>query len=110
MDDRIIAECSDALTRRMVTHQEYHIKNTDRAVGTKLSGLLEKQYGHDYLPDSTLNITFRGSAGQSFGAFLCSGIHLHLEGEANDYFGKGLSGGRIAILPPRRSVFAYFYV
>ena len=105
MDDRIIAECSDALTRRMVTHQEYHIKNTDRAVGTKLSGLLEKQYGHDYLPDSTLNITFRGSAGQSFGAFLCSGIHLHLEGEANDYFGKGLSGGRIAILPPRRSKF-----
>ena len=105
IDDKIIADCREAIEHRTVTHQEYLIKNTDRAVGTKLSGMIEKDYGNDFLPDSTININFKGSAGQSFGAFLTSGISLRLEGETNDYFGKGLSGGRIAIFPPRRSKF-----
>ncbi|MBP5514937.1 MAG: glutamate synthase large subunit [Bacteroidaceae bacterium] len=82
---------------------EYTIKNTDRAVGTMLSGVIAKKYGETGLPDGTINIKFKGSAGQSFGAFAVKGLSLRLEGEANDYFGKGLSGGRISILPPARS-------
>ena len=82
---------------------EYAIKNTDRAVGTMLSGVIAKKYGEAGLPDGTINIKFKGSAGQSFGAFAVKGLSLRLEGEANDYFGKGLSGGRISILPPRGS-------
>ena len=82
---------------------EYAIKNTDRAVGTMLSGMIAKKYGEAGLPDGTINIKFKGSAGQSFGAFAVKGLGLRLEGETNDYFGKGLSGGRISILPPARS-------
>ena len=81
----------------------YAIKNTDRAVTTMLSGVIAKQYGEAGLPDNTINIKFKGSAGQSFGAFAVHGLNLKLEGECNDYFGKGLSGGRISILPPARS-------
>ena len=105
IDDRLIKDCYDAIEHRTVIHQEYPIKNTDRAVGTKMSGLIEKRFGTDYLPDSTINIHFEGSAGQSFGAFLTTGINLKLEGETNDYFGKGLNGGRISILPSHRSNF-----
>lgn len=68
-----------------------------------LSGLIARKYGEKGLPDSTINIKFKGSAGQSFGAFLTRGVNIKLEGEANDYFAKGLSGGRISILPPVRS-------
>ena len=68
-----------------------------------LSGVIAKKYGEAGLPDSTINIKFKGSAGQSFGAFAVKGVNLKLEGECNDYFGKGLSGGRISILPPARS-------
>ena len=82
---------------------DYTIKNTDRAVTTRLSGVIAKKYGEAGLPDSTINIKFKGSAGQSFGAFAVRGLNIRLEGEANDYFGKGLSGGRISILPPSRS-------
>ena len=67
-----------------------------------LSGVIAKKYGEAGLPDGTINIKFKGSAGQSFGAFAVNGVNLKLEGEANDYFGKGLSGGRISILPPAR--------
>ena len=80
----------------------YTIKNTDRAVTTMLSGVIAKKYGEAGLPDSTIKIKFKGSAGQSFGAFAVKGIDIRLEGETNDYFGKGLSGGRISILPPTR--------
>jgi len=80
----------------------YAIKNTDRAVGTMLSGVIAKRYGEAGLPDGTIRIRFKGSAGQSFGAFAVKGLDLRLEGETNDYFGKGLSGGRISILPPAR--------
>ena len=82
---------------------DYTINNTDRAVTTMLSGVIAKKYGEAGLPDSTINIKFKGSAGQSFGAFAVRGLNIRLEGEANDYFGKGLSGGRISILPPSRS-------
>ena len=82
------------------------LKNTDRTVGALLSGVIAKKYGEEGLPDETINVKFKGSAGQSFGAFLVKGISFKLEGETNDYFAKGLSGGRIAILPPMRSNFA----
>lgn len=77
------------------------ISNTDRTVGAMLSGEITRIYGEDGLPDSTINCKFRGSAGQSFGAFLVKGIHFELEGDSNDYLGKGLSGGRIVVLPPK---------
>ena len=70
-----------------------------------LSGLIARKYGSAGLPENTVNVKFKGSAGQSFGAFLVNGVSFKLEGETNDYFGKGLSGGRIAILPPVRSNF-----
>ncbi len=85
---------------------DYAIKNTDRAVGAMLSGAIAKQYGLAGLPEDTVNVKFKGSAGQSFGAFLVHGVNFKLEGETNDYFAKGLSGGRIAILPPTRVNFA----
>lgn len=84
---------------------EYTIANTDRAVGAMLSGTIAKKYGSKGLPDGTINLKFKGSAGQSFGAFLMKGISFKLEGEANDYMGKGLSGGRISVMPPVRSNF-----
>lgn len=99
----IIKACQKAIDEREEINLDYAIKNTDRAVGTMLSGVIARKYGEDGLPDSTINIKFKGSAGQSFGAFAVRGVNLRLEGETNDYFGKGLSGGRIAILPPSRT-------
>ena len=101
-DIDIIRACEQAIDSKEEVNLDYAIKNTDRAVGTMLSGVIAKKYGEEGLPDSTINIKFKGSAGQSFGAFAVKGVNLKLEGEANDYFGKGLSGGRIAILPPAR--------
>ena len=86
----------------------YAIKNTDRAVTTMLSGLIARRYGEQGLPDDTINLKFKGSAGQSFGAFAVCGLNIKLEGECNDYFGKGLSGGRISILPPHASALGGF--
>ena len=103
MAELIIKACAPALERRDEVSLDYAIKNTDRAVGCMLSGAIAKRYGEEGLPDSTVNIKFKGSAGQSFGAFAVRGLNLRLEGETNDYFGKGLSGGRISILPPVRS-------
>src|ERR1700676_3075851 len=71
-----------------------------------LSGAIARRYGTEGLPDDTIRVHLRGSAGQSMGAFLAEGVTLTLEGEANDYVGKGLSGGRLAVYPPRRSTFA----
>ncbi len=82
-----------------------HIRNTDRSVGALLSGELVKKYGMAGLGRYPVDVTFRGSAGQSFGAFLVPGVHFRLEGEANDYLGKGLSGGRIVVVPPAGSPF-----
>ncbi len=104
-DMDIIAQCQPAIENKQTVDLEYAIKNTDRACGTMLSGAIAKKYGEAGLPDGTINIKFKGSAGQSFGAFLTKGVEFKLEGETNDYFGKGLSGGRIAIMPPIKSNF-----
>ena len=102
-DEEIIRAAQKAIDNQEEITLDYAIRNTDRAVTTMLSGVIAKKYGEAGLPDSTINIKFKGSAGQSFGAFAVKGINLKLEGECNDYFGKGLSGGRISILPPVRS-------
>src|SRR5574344_225591 len=105
-DHAIIDAAKDAIENKKDISLEYTISNTDRSVGTMLAGTLAKKYGEAGLPDDTINIKFIGSAGQSFGAFLTKGISFKLEGEANDYLGKGLSGGRICVMPPMRSNFA----
>ena len=105
LDEQIIVAARQAVAQQDEVSLDYAIKNTDRAVGTMLSGVIAQKYGLAGLPDDTINVKFKGSAGQSFGAFLEHGISFKLEGECNDYFAKGLSGGRIAILPPTRSNF-----
>jgi len=82
------------------------IRNTDRTVGAMLSGEIAKRYGNEGLPNDTISCTFKGSAGQSFGAFLSRGVSFRLEGDSNDYLGKGLSGGRIVVVPSSGSTFA----
>jgi len=82
------------------------IKNTDRTVGAMLSGEIAKRYGNEGLPNDTISCTFKGSAGQSFGAFLSKGVTFRLEGDSNDYLGKGLSGGRIVVVPPAGTTYA----
>lgn len=105
-DAVIIEAAKEAIENKKDISLEYTISNTDRSVGTMLAGTLAKKYGEAGLPDDTINVKFIGSAGQSFGAFLTKGISFKLEGEANDYLGKGLSGGRICVMPPMRSNFA----
>jgi len=104
-DVAIIQAAKAAIEDNKEISLEYTIANTDRAVGAMLSGTIATKNGEKGLPEHTLNIKFKGSAGQSFGAFLVPGVNFKLEGEANDYLGKGLSGGRIAVLPPVRSNF-----
>ena len=101
-DEEIIRAAQKAIDSQEEVTLDYAIKNTDRAVTTMLSGVIAKRYGEAGLPDATIKIKFKGSAGQSFGAFAVRGLDIRLEGETNDYFGKGLSGGRISILPPAR--------
>ena len=105
LDQQIIQAARRAIDQQDEVNLDYAIKNTDRAVGAMLSGSIALKYGLAGLPDNTVNVKFKGSAGQSFGAFLSHGVSFKLEGETNDYFAKGLSGGRIAILPPVRSNF-----
>lgn len=105
-DVEMLQAAAPALDSRREVSLEYAIGNTDRAVGAMLSGAVAARYGNDGLPDGTISVKFKGSAGQSFGAFLAHGISFKLEGEANDYLGKGLSGGHISVLPPVRSNFA----
>ncbi|MEG0039583.1 MAG: glutamate synthase large subunit [Bacteroides sp.] len=104
-DITLLHATREAIEKQREISLEYTITNTDRAVGAMLSGVIASKYGEQGLPDQTLNIRFKGSAGQSFGAFLAAGVNFRLEGEANDYLGKGLSGGRIAVHPPIRSHF-----
>ena len=106
LDKQLIHSAQRAIANKEEVNLDYAIKNTDRACGTMLSGMIAEQYGEEGLPENTINVKFKGSAGQSFGAFLVKGVNFKLEGEANDYFGKGLSGGRISILPPTRSNFS----
>ena len=104
-DVEMLHAAAEAVENQKEISLEYTIANTDRACGAMLSGVIAAKYGEKGLPEHTLNVKFKGSAGQSFGAFLVPGVNFMLEGEANDYLGKGLSGGRIAVLPPVRSNF-----
>ncbi len=103
LDRRLIAESQPALDRGAPVRIVTTIKNTDRAAGAMLSGEIAKRYGHAGLPHDTIHVKLTGTAGQSFGAWLARGITLELEGEGNDYVGKGLSGGRIIVRPPVNS-------
>ena len=105
IDNQLIHASSRAIDAQEEVNLDYTIRNTDRAVGVMLSGRIAEKYGAAGLPENTINVKFKGAAGQSFGAFLVNGVSFKLEGECNDYFAKGLSGGRIAILPPIRSNF-----
>jgi len=105
LDRKLIAYARPALEEQQRVETTFPIRNTDRAVGTMLSHEISKLYKGQGLPDATINFRFRGSAGQSFGAFAAPGIVFTLEGEANDYFGKGLSGGRLIAVPDREATF-----
>jgi glutamate synthase (ferredoxin) len=97
--------CKPALENKQPVHAVLPIKNINRVVGTLLGSEITRRYGLEGLPDGTIRLHFRGSAGQSFGAFIPKGMTLSLEGDANDYIGKGLSGGRIIVYPPEKSKF-----
>jgi glutamate synthase (ferredoxin) len=106
LDRAIIAASAPALDRRTPVDLAFSIRNTDRAVGTMLGYEVTRRYGGAGLPDDTIRVALDGAAGQSFGAFVPRGITLTLEGEANDFVGKGLSGGRLVIRPPKNAAFA----
>jgi glutamate synthase (ferredoxin) len=106
LDHKLLAQSQAALETLTPVEIKLPVRNVDRSVGTMLSGEIARRYGSTGLPDDTIRIHLDGSAGQSLGAFLAKGITLTLEGEANDYVGKGLSGGRVIVCPPRRSTFA----
>ncbi|HEV7410390.1 MAG TPA: glutamate synthase-related protein, partial [Bradyrhizobium sp.] len=103
LDRRLIAQSQAAIDRGAPIKLDMEINNTDRSAGAMLSGTVAKIYGHAGLPHDTIQVAFKGTAGQAFGAWLCRGVTFDLEGEANDYVGKGLSGGRIIVKPPRNS-------
>lgn len=105
LDRKLIRMAKDALEHGRKVEGAFEIRNTDRAVGTMLSNEISKRYDGQGLPAGTINFHFRGSAGQSFGAFGAAGLHFTLEGEANDYFGKGLSGSELVVIPDRNATF-----
>jgi glutamate synthase domain-containing protein 2/glutamate synthase domain-containing protein 1/glutamate synthase domain-containing protein 3 len=105
LDHKLIEHAQEALQDQTPVEFKLPIRNVHRTVGTMLSGEIARRYGAKGLPDNTIKFQFTGSAGQSFGAFLANGVSLTLEGDANDYCGKGLSGGRIVVYPPRASNF-----
>jgi glutamate synthase (NADPH/NADH) large chain len=105
LDKHLIASCLSALDRKIPTRLQLAVKNTDRAVGAMLSWQVSRRFGGEGLPENFVTVDFTGSAGQSFGAFLAKGITFRLAGDANDYLGKGLSGGRIVAAPPAGSTF-----
>jgi glutamate synthase (NADPH) large chain len=103
LDRELIAEAAQALTERKSVRITKAVRNVNRTVGAMLSGEVAKRHGHAGLPPDAIHVKLNGTAGQSFGAFLAKGVTLELEGEANDYVGKGISGGRVAIYPPKSS-------
>ncbi|MFQ5507980.1 MAG: glutamate synthase large subunit [Leptospirillia bacterium] len=105
LDRTLIKLAADALDKQERVDAKLTIRNTDRTVGTMLGHEVTKRYGIDGLPDDTIHFKFKGTAGQSFGAFVPRGITLELSGDANDYTGKGLSGGRLIVYPPKASTF-----
>jgi glutamate synthase (ferredoxin) len=107
LDDEILPEIADALDHRKPVVRAYKIRNSNRTVGTKVAGEIAFRYGSEGLPDDTVELHFAGTAGQSFGAFTARGMRLVLHGEANDYVGKGMSGGAIVVRPPEAARFAW---
>ena len=105
LDNTLIELCRDAIESGVPIELEMPISNANRTVGTTLSYEIAVRYGEDALPEDTITVRFEGSAGQSFAAFLAKGVTFHVEGDANDYFCKGLSGGRVTIRPPEKSTF-----
>ena len=103
LDWGLLTQAKEALANKTPVFGTFKVKNTDRTIGTLLSNEISKVYGSEGLPDNTINFKFEGSAGQSFGAFNTKGISFELEGEANDYVGKGLSGAQLAIYPAKES-------
>jgi glutamate synthase domain-containing protein 3 len=103
LDHRLIKESAKALDNKEKVNLDINIGNTHRAVGAMLSNQISIKHGEEGLPEDTINIKFKGSAGQSFGAFLARGVTFNLSGDANDYVGKGLSGGHIIVRPPAES-------
>ncbi|MCX7868995.1 MAG: glutamate synthase-related protein, partial [Terrimicrobiaceae bacterium] len=105
LDEIILQEAKEAINDAKPTILEYRVDNTQRSIGTMVSGEIGYQYGEAGLPEGTLRLRLRGTAGQSLGAFLAPGLHIELVGEANDYVGKGMSGGEIVIRPPAEAKF-----
>ncbi|MBF0569252.1 MAG: glutamate synthase large subunit [Candidatus Omnitrophica bacterium] len=105
LDNKIIELCKDAIENKKPVQLDLAIRNVNRTVGTMLSSQIARRYGMVGLPEGAVRIKFSGSAGQSFGAFLSRGVAFELEGDANDYVGKGLSGGRIVVYPPKNATF-----
>jgi glutamate synthase (ferredoxin) len=105
LDNLLIRLADDALREKRPVHIPLPISNSNRTVGAMLGSEVTRLYGAEGLPEDTIRIDFKGAAGQSFGAFLPNGITLTLEGDANDYFGKGLSGGKLVVFPPEAADF-----
>jgi glutamate synthase domain-containing protein 3 len=105
LDNEILPKVQNAIDTKKAVKLEMPIRNIHRTVGTIVSGKIGKKYGDQGLPDNTIHIKFKGAAGQSFGAFLAKGVTLELEGYSNDYLGKGCSGGRIIVYPPKNAHF-----
>jgi len=105
LDNQLIELSKDALENASTVNIDLPVININRVVGTMLSNEVAKKYGEEMLPDGTINIKLTGSAGQSLGAFLAKGITIEVEGDSNDYVGKGLSGGRVIVVPPKNSTF-----
>ena len=105
LDYKLIDHAHEAIEHQTPIEFKLPIRNVHRTVGAMLSGEIARRYGSAGLPDDTIRFEFTGSAGQSFGAFLAKGVTLTLEGDANDYVGKGLSGGNLKVYPPRKSTF-----
>jgi Glutamate synthase domain 2 len=105
LDWKLLEAAKPAIERQERVSASFHVKNTDRTIGTLLSNEITKKYKSEGLPDDTIHFNLYGTAGQSFGAFTTRGLTLELEGDANDYFGKGLSGARLIVYPPRQASF-----
>ena len=106
LDNTLIEKSTEAIEQRTPVEIDLPIRNVNRTVGTMLGSRISRRWGAQGLPDDTIRVNFDGSAGQSFGAFVPRGVSMRIEGDANDYFGKGLSGGRLVIYPPKPSTFA----
>ena len=105
LDNKLIEICQPALQKGELVRAQFEIRNVNRTVGTMLGSQITRKYGGQGLPTGTIELTFNGTAGQSFGAFIPQGLTLRLEGDTNDYLGKGLSGGKIVIRPDRKAKF-----